>query len=82
MKNLILIIVACLLCYGIYWAIKDQQWKEANCEKIYYKRKTKVCVKYGTRPIMAGKVVVVQRYCMEYKDTLVLDWKYKCPEKP
>ena len=81
MKNLILIIIFSLSLYSIYWLIQDAEWKARNCEKIYYKRKARVCVKHGSRTVMAGKGVVLQTYCVEYKDTLVLDWKYKCPEK-
>ncbi len=82
MKNLVIFIVFASLGSCVYWIVKDHQWKEANCEKVYYNRKTNVCVKYGTRPVMAGKFVTIHQYCMEYKDTLVLDWEYKCPEKP
>lgn len=82
MKSLVIFIVFASLGSCMYWIVKDYKWKEENCEKVYYHRKTDTCVKYGTRPIMAGRIVTVQRYCQEYKDTLVLDWKYKCPEKP
>lgn len=80
MKNFTLILILSLIGYGIYITIKNEKWKSENCEKIFYKKQASVCVEYSTRPMPCGKIIMVQKYCSKYKDTIITDWKYKCPE--
>jgi hypothetical protein len=70
-----------LLCFGIYKTIQIQEWKEENCDIEYYERTVRVCAKSRLQPQPMGKTVGLIRRCVEYKDTVVTMWRYKCPPK-
>lgn len=72
--------VLLLLGYVIYKGVNHMRWLEANCDKEYYKVETQVCVKTKKSWLWTGKSMMPVTRCVEYKDTLVTQWKYKCPK--
>lgn len=56
-------------------------WQDKNCDREYYKEWVKICVEDEQKIIPTGKAVIVHRYCVKYKDTLVTKWRYKCPKR-
>lgn len=80
-RYFLIILTIGIIGYGIYSIVQYEEWREKNCEKVYFKRNSRVCIKYRRYPTRIGKITTIQRRCIEYKDTLVSDWEYRCPPK-
>lgn len=80
-KSFVIVCAILTIIWGIFIIFSTIQWREANCEKVYYNRTIQVCAKERLQVIFTGKASATVRRCVEYKDTVIQSWRYKCPPK-